>query len=161
VFEESFQSDSTQSTARHGGIWAKKITKLPRLILLEGAVGSGKTVWVQGFISTYLKKKNIVSSPSYSLINYYSAGKKEVIHADFYRLQSADDLESVGFWDLLTPKRVIIVEWGLSLSSEIWPKGLSIDVVSFEILSETKRLLKIKSSGFFNGGRGFRKVTRK
>jgi len=150
VVEESFQSDSAESTARYGGLWAKKIKKLPHLILLEGAVGAGKTVWVQGFISTYLGEKNIVSSPSYSLVNFYSAGKKEVIHADFYRLQSADDLESVGFWDLLTSKRVIIVEWGLSLKSEVWPKGLKIDVVSFEMLSETKRLLKIKSAGFFD-----------
>jgi tRNA threonylcarbamoyl adenosine modification protein YjeE len=151
-FEEIFQSESPESTARHGALYSKKIRKLPQLILLEGAVGAGKTAWVHGFISGYLKKKNIVSSPSYSLVNYYSAGKKEVIHADFYRLQSEDDLESVGFWDLLSQKRVILVEWGTSVKPETWPKDLIVDIVSFEILSENRRILKVRSASLLNGG---------
>ncbi len=151
VFEDIYQSVSPEGTARHGALFARKIKKLPQLILLEGAVGAGKTVWVQGFISGYLKKQNLVSSPSYSLINYYSVGKKEVVHADFYRLQSEDDLESVGFWDLITQKRVILVEWGTSLRPETWPKDLTVGIVTFEILSENGRILKVRSAGLLDG----------
>src|ERR1700677_4310633 len=106
--DSEFLSLSEEKTFNHGKSWAKKIKGLPHLILLEGSVGAGKTSWVKGFVSGYLKKDNLVSSPSYSLVNCYGAKKKEVIHADFYRLQNKDDLESVGFWDLLIEKRVVL-----------------------------------------------------
>jgi tRNA threonylcarbamoyladenosine biosynthesis protein TsaE len=105
-------SKSESQTQASGSQFAKKIKKFPCLIILDGPVGAGKTTWVKGFVRGYLGKSNAVSSPSYSFINSYKVGKKEVIHADFYRLKNADDLESLGFWDILKEKKIVIVEWG-------------------------------------------------
>lgn len=147
--EEIFKSTSPGYTRRHGKRLADRRLKKPLLILLEGPVGSGKTTWVHGFISGYLGKENIVSSPSYSLINNYKAKNLEVIHADFYRVQNEDDLESIGFWDLLTQNRVVIVEWGTFLKPKIWPKELSVVVVQLSVLDEKSREIKVDSTGVF------------
>jgi len=136
-----FLSDSETKTLAHGKEFAGQLKKLPALILLNGVVGAGKTTWIKGFVSGYLKKKIVVTSPSYSLLNSYTDGKKEIIHGDFYRLQGLDDLESIGFWDFLNSKRVIIVEWGNLLTPQSWPADLQVYTINFEIKGETSRSL--------------------
>lgn len=145
-----FLSSSEEKTLKHGRDFAEKIKKLPHLVMLNGPVGSGKTTWIKGFVSEYLKGKALVTSPTYSLIQSYTDGKKEVVHGDFYRLQSLDDLESVGFWDLLTKKRIILVEWGTLIEPHSWPQEIKVDVINFEIISESERKI---STRFFDGSR--------
>jgi len=139
-----YKSRSEKNTFDHGVRFSKNIKHLPALILLEGPVGAGKTAWVKGFVWGYLKKKNLVTSASYSLVNGYTANSKEVIHMDLYRLQSEDDLESVGFWDFLMGRRVIIVEWGESIQDV--PKELSTHSIKFEVNSKNFRTLRISTA---------------
>jgi tRNA threonylcarbamoyladenosine biosynthesis protein TsaE len=133
------ETHSEKETFNHGVSFSKKIKILPSVILLQGSVGAGKTSWVKGFVWGYLKKKNIVTSSSYSLVNGYSAKNKEVIHMDLYRLQSQDDLESVGFWDFLTGRKIIILEWGEPIQH--LPKEIKAYSIKFEMLSENSRRL--------------------
>ena len=137
--ESVIRSSCEKDTFEHGFLFSKNIKHLPTLILLNGPVGAGKTIWVKGFVWGYLKKKNLVTSASYSLVNGYTTLKKEVIHMDLYRLQSEDDLESVGFWDYLMGPRVIIAEWGDSING--LPKNLKVHTIKFEIKSKNSRVL--------------------
>jgi tRNA threonylcarbamoyladenosine biosynthesis protein TsaE len=132
---------SEKETFALGARFAKEIKKTPTLILLTGPVGSGKTVWTKGFVWGYLKDKNCVTSPSYSLINQYKKGKRTVTHVDLYRLSSEDDFESIGFWDLLEQKSVIITEWGNHL--ERIPEELPVFSITFEIIKNNQRLIRI------------------
>ena len=52
-----------------------------------------------------------VRSPTYTLIESYAAGARRLHHLDWYRLAGADDLEGVGFRELLAPGHWVLVEW--------------------------------------------------
>jgi tRNA threonylcarbamoyladenosine biosynthesis protein TsaE len=148
--EGSYESLSPEDTRKHASALAKKISrgrdKLPTLILLSGDLGAGKTEWVKGFVSSYLGSKVNVTSPTYSIVNAYAQGKKRLYHVDVYRLRGQDDLESVGFWDFLTARNVIIVEWGDKLPVQ-WPQEINLHRVDFKILSEDRRFLRLISGG--------------
>jgi tRNA threonylcarbamoyladenosine biosynthesis protein TsaE len=138
------KTKSEEQTFRHAADFAKRIKKNLTLILLQGSVGAGKTAWVKGFVFGYLKKKNLVTSSSYSLVNGYQTRDREVIHFDLYRLKNEEDLESVGFWDYLSGKRVVVVEWGEAITNI--PPDIDAYLIKFEVLSEKERLLTCFSS---------------
>jgi len=131
-------SNSVAETKKLAAAFSQKLKKLPALIILNGDLGAGKTQWAQGFIQKYIGAKTVVTSPTYSLMNAYKKGAKEVYHFDLYRLQSEDDLESTGFWDFLEKKHVLLVEWGEKLPRQ-WPNQVNVFEVTITSQSETKR----------------------
>lgn len=114
----------------------------PQIVLLEGSLGSGKTQWVRFAVKALGKNKG-VCSPSFTIHNRYLAGLVSVDHFDFYRLKNAEDLESTGFWDLLSSSYLgyVFIEWASRLNKESLPKNLSICEIQFNIIDETTRKL--------------------
>ena len=80
-----------------------------QIVLLEGDLGAGKTQWVQLFVEALGGGEAF--SPTYSVINEYSLGNKKVVHVDLYRLETEDEIESVGFWDIFSGPAVVFIEW--------------------------------------------------
>ena len=71
----------------------------PTFIAMYGDLGVGKTAFVRG-LATVLAPGRGVRSPTFSLVNEYRvAGKKPLFHFDMYRIESEDDLYSIGFED--------------------------------------------------------------
>lgn len=86
---------------------------------LIGDLGAGKTTLVQGLVGA-LGAKDAASSPSYALLNTYEA-EPRVLHADLWRLQSADELETTGYWDYVDDGRwLMCVEW-INRVPSAWP----------------------------------------
>lgn len=91
-------------------------------LALDGPLGAGKTTLVRGIAAGMGIAPGIVSSPTFVVINEYTAdaGAPDLIHVDAYRLSGADDLDSLG-WDRLMepgpsggaprPRGVLVVEW--------------------------------------------------
>lgn len=77
-------------------------------VALYGDLGAGKTAFVRGFASVAAPGAE-VSSPSYGVVNEYEGEKFKVCHFDMYRIESDDDLYSVGFYDY--DNCVILAEW--------------------------------------------------
>ena len=72
---------------------------LPTFIAMYGDLGVGKTAFVRGLASV-LAPGRAVRSPTFALVNEYrSAGKRPLFHFDMYRIESEDDLYSIGFED--------------------------------------------------------------
>lgn len=88
------------------------------IVLLEGPLGAGKTVFAQGLVAG-VGYRGRVASPTFTLINEY-AGRLHVWHADLYRLdQAAMDFAAIGGDDLLTdPAGVVVIEWSDRLGAE-------------------------------------------
>ena len=91
--------------------------KLGRLITkgiaisLTGDLGAGKTTFVQGLAKGLeVPDSFYVTSPTYTIINEYP-GRVDLCHMDLYRLGASDELEYIGFDEIVDSDRVIIIEW--------------------------------------------------
>jgi tRNA threonylcarbamoyladenosine biosynthesis protein TsaE len=83
----------------------------PRLLLLlDGPMGAGKTQFTRFFMQALGSGE--ACSPSFAIHNRYETSQGAVEHIDLYRMESEEDLESTGFWDLFLEKKgVVIIEW--------------------------------------------------
>jgi len=79
-------------------------------ITVAGELGAGKTTLVRGLLAE-LGVTGPVRSPTYTLIESYPAGPCRLHHLDWYRLTGAEDLEGVGFRELLAPGHWVLAEW--------------------------------------------------
>lgn len=83
---------------------------VPVVFFLKGELGAGKTSWVK-FCCSRLELTIPVSSPTYALMNIYTAETFDVIHLDLYRIQSDDDLSDLCLNDYMTNTKYVFVEW--------------------------------------------------
>lgn len=95
---------------------------------LIGNLGAGKTTLVQALVGA-LSDDEQATSPTYTLLNEYET-RPPVVHVDLYRLQTYDELESIGYWDYAESGYAITcVEW-LDRIPEAWPRhGLMVELV--------------------------------
>ena len=77
---------------------------------LVGDLGAGKTHFCKGFVAA-LGHHETVTSPTFGLVHEYRSGRLPVFHWDFYRLESAADLLSVGWDECLDQEGVMVAEW--------------------------------------------------
>jgi len=80
------------------------------IVFLSGEMGMGKTTLARGILRG-LGFNGAVKSPTYTLIEPYEVNGIRVYHFDFYRIQSAEELEYLGLDDLLGESAIKLVEW--------------------------------------------------
>ncbi|WP_020004209.1 tRNA (adenosine(37)-N6)-threonylcarbamoyltransferase complex ATPase subunit type 1 TsaE [Brachyspira innocens] len=109
--EENIDINSIENIAEY----LKSILKDGDIVIMEGNLGFGKTTFVR-ILSRLLESDNIVSSPSFTLINEYDIilnGKESTLrHVDLYRLDSKEELDDIGFKDKIKENGITIIEWG-------------------------------------------------
>jgi len=100
------------------------------VIALSGPLGAGKTVFVRGVTDALeVPASDGVCSPSYALINLYENGKFPLAHLDLYRLADADELEGIGFRDLLAGDYLVLVEWADRVEEAVDAATLTIQLI--------------------------------
>lgn len=92
------------------------------LIALDGELGAGKTQFVKGFADARGCKDD-VTSPTFSIANFYRSPTGDLLHADLYRLETPAEYEELGLEDYF-PKVVALVEWGLKFPGYLEPSLL-------------------------------------
>ena len=80
------------------------------VIAYRGDLGAGKTAFTRG-LAQGLGCTEIVTSPTYTIVNEYLGGRLPLFHFDMYRLRSSDDLFDIGWEDYLDRGGVCAVEW--------------------------------------------------
>ena len=117
-----FFSHSPHQTRRLG-IHLGGLLKVGDLICLEGNLGSGKTVLVQGIAQGW-GALDPVSSPTYVIVNEYRrADQQRLFHMDAYRLENAMDVEILDF-DRMMTQGPIAIEWAERIRTMIPEKHL-------------------------------------
>ena len=88
---------------------AKK-TKAPKIIVLSGDLGAGKTTFTKGFAKG-LGINEIITSPTFTLLNEYE-GKEKMYHFDMYRINDESEAVEFGILDYFNdPKAIVVIEW--------------------------------------------------
>ena len=80
------------------------------VIAYRGDLGAGKTAFTRG-LARGLGCREIVTSPTYTIVNEYLGGRIPLFHFDMYRLHSSDDLWDIGWDDYLERGGVCAAEW--------------------------------------------------
>lgn len=95
------------------------------ILLLSGALGAGKTIFVKGIAAGLGIHNEDVTSPSFTLVNPYE-GRLTLYHIDLYRLDAgASAAHAVGLDELLTNENVVIViEWAERLGAYRMPDSI-------------------------------------
>jgi tRNA threonylcarbamoyladenosine biosynthesis protein TsaE len=87
------------------------------VIALVGDLGTGKTHLIKGIaLGLDVPDPDVVTSPTFTLINEYH-GRRVLQHIDAYRLETAEQLEVLGFDEMCSPAAVVVVEWADRVSS--------------------------------------------
>ena len=87
-----------------------RILKPGVILAYRGDLGAGKTAFTRG-LAQGLDCREIVTSPTYTIVNEYLTGRLPLFHFDMYRLASSDDLWDIGWEDYLERGGVCAVEW--------------------------------------------------
>ncbi len=121
------------------GLEIARSLPVPGVVLLRGALGTGKTTLTRGIAQGLgLDDPSLVNSPSYTLVNIYQ-GICPIYHVDLYRLQGERDLYSIGLDDFLGREGITVIEWSERLSFGIAPAA----EVDIEDAGDDMRMLHI------------------
>ena len=136
---DTIYSLSEEETLALGHKMAQSL-KGGELIVLEGDLGSGKTVFVRGIASGLGVPEDQVRSPSFALVHEYEGGRCPLFHVDLYRLAGGEDLEDLGLDELTEAGGVVLVEWGEKLP--LWYRRDAL-TVRFHDLGEGSRQIAL------------------
>lgn len=107
--EFSFVAADEAATLRCAA-WLAGLAQAGWLVVLEGDLGAGKTAFARGLIQAKCGAQTQVPSPSFTLVQPYEAASPPILHADFYRLAAAQEVEELGILDALET-HCCVIEW--------------------------------------------------
>ena len=103
-------SSSLKQTVAIAEEFAKQLSP-GDVVALEGDLGAGKTQFARGIVQGLGGDPLSVSSPTFVLMNIYETPRGKVYHLDAYRISGAEDLEGIGFEEILEQDGYVVVEW--------------------------------------------------
>ncbi|MBA4183514.1 MAG: tRNA (adenosine(37)-N6)-threonylcarbamoyltransferase complex ATPase subunit type 1 TsaE, partial [Acidobacteria bacterium] len=112
------------------------------VVLLSGGLGAGKTLFTKGILYALRYDVDEVTSPSFTLVNFYKTEKFGVYHIDFWRLDENSDVTSaVGLEEILEDEAaVVIIEW----SERLKEIAFSNKIIRVSIAGDGDEARKIK-----------------
>lgn len=81
------------------------------LVVLAGEMGAGKTAFAKGF-GAALGVTEPITSPTFTLVHSYEAGRITLHHADIYRLSTHHEVADLALAELLEFDGIVLLEWG-------------------------------------------------
>ena len=121
------------------GIALGKVLQPGTILAYKGDLGAGKTAFTRG-LARGLGCDDMVTSPTYTIVNEYLSGRLPLFHFDMYRLASSDDLWDIGWEDYLERDGVCAVEWSENVEDAL--EGAII--ITIEKLGEDTRRITIE-----------------
>lgn len=116
VCKESFRAEDTFNIGKE----IAKASKPGDVYCLYGDLGTGKTVFSQGF-GAGLNIDEPISSPTFTILKEYDEGTIPFYHFDVYRIGSEDEMDEIGYYDKIDGDGVCLIEWA-ELIKDILPQ---------------------------------------
>jgi len=112
--ERRFKTRSVAGTLAIAERVAEILMPTPRLVILRGDLGAGKTTLVKGIASALgAADPEDVTSPTFTLVHEYEGPKVKLYHLDLYRIETERELATLGLDEMTAePNALVLVEWG-------------------------------------------------
>jgi tRNA threonylcarbamoyladenosine biosynthesis protein TsaE len=115
----------------------------PRLVLLRGELGAGKTMLIKGIAAGFeAASEEDVTSPTFTLVHEYRGPKANLYHIDLYRIDTPRQLETLGLDDLVAENSVLLIEWGDKFARFVRDRDVEI---TLERVGENDRKIQVTS----------------
>jgi tRNA threonylcarbamoyladenosine biosynthesis protein TsaE len=112
----------------------------PKLVLLRGDLGAGKTTLVKGIAAAFeAAAEEDVTSPTFTLIHEYRGPRANLYHIDLYRIDTQRELDTLALDDLRAEDSILLIEWGEKFSRFVRERDVEI---ALEQAGETDRTIK-------------------
>lgn len=136
---EEIITKSEQETLSVAGDFAD--TLLPGdIVLLDGDLGAGKTVFSKGIVSKLSNGKIIAVSPTFVIVNVYETSPV-VYHFDLYRLTDASELDAIGAEEYFYSDGISLVEWPSRIEGYFNKNTIKVYITK---ISDEERLIRIE-----------------
>jgi tRNA threonylcarbamoyladenosine biosynthesis protein TsaE len=145
--EKRLRSRSEAGTVALGELLTE-LLRPPKLVVLRGDLGAGKTTLVRGMAAALGAAASEVSSPTFTLVHEYPVNRFQgrrtrLVHLDLYRLETERELEGIGLWEFVDePETLVMVEWGDKFLSVTERADAEIAIEQGEV--ENERLLLVR-----------------
>jgi tRNA threonylcarbamoyladenosine biosynthesis protein TsaE len=141
-----FLREITTQSAEETIAYGRTLTELlapPKLVLLRGDLGAGKTTLVKGIAASFeAAAEEDVTSPTFTLVHEYRGPRANLYHIDLYRIDTPRELETLGLDDLRSNNSILLIEWGEKFPRLIRERDVEI---ALERDGEKARRIKISS----------------
>lgn len=138
-----FTTHSPEETIALGRKLAKLLAP-PKLVLLRGELGAGKTTLVKGIAEGFqAASPDDVTSPTFTLVHEYRGPEVNVYHIDLYRVDTPHQLETLGLDDLIASNSVLLIEWGEKFARFVHERDVEIAI---ETVSDNERRVRVISN---------------
>ena len=131
-------SKSNEETKQIAKSFAKTL-KVGDIVLLNGTLGAGKTVFVKGVVEYFSGGKEIATSPTFVIVNEYKTNPP-IYHFDLYRIKSIDELFAIGVEEYLYSNGICFIEWP-ERAEELFSENVI--RVKIDKINDDERLIKI------------------
>lgn len=105
--------------------------KSGQIYTLNGDLGTGKTVFTQGFAAG-LGITEPVNSPTFTILQIYEEGRMPFYHFDVYRIGDVEEMDEIGYEDCFYGEGVCLIEWA-ELIEEILPKNVIVVTIEKDL----------------------------
>ena len=102
-----------------------------QIYTLNGDLGTGKTVFTQGFASG-LGITESVNSPTFTILQLYEEGRMPFYHFDVYRIGDVEEMNEIGYEDCFYGEGVCLIEWA-ELIEEILPENVIVVTIEKDL----------------------------
>lgn len=135
-----FTTNSAEETIAFGRTLVDVLTP-PKLVLLRGDLGAGKTTLVKGIAAAFeAASEEDVTSPTFTLIHEYRGPRANLYHIDLYRIDTPRELDTLALDDLRSENSILLIEWGEKFPRFVRERDVEI---SLERESETGRRITV------------------
>ena len=143
--KKTFESMTEKTTIEYAKAMGEK-AKAGDVIALTGEMVAGKTVFAKGFAKG-LGVKEMVNSPTFTLVQIYDDGRLPLYHFDVYRIGDPSEMEETGFEDDISGEGVTVVEWADRIKDLMPEETVWVRMFKDPDVDDDYRRLEIEDTG--------------
>lgn len=110
-----------------------------KIFIFEGEMGAGKTTFIKTFCKV-LGVEDVVSSPTYSIVNEYESPNGSIFHFDFYRIKDIQEAYDLGYEEYFYGEGTCLIEWPERVAELLPDHFVKVEIV---IIDENRRLFNL------------------